>query len=79
MLIPILEKKDLDSAEKIMAMKPVILEMQKAFLHRKSERLASTTPDALKYARIEVSALDKLQRMYSLSKRVANVHLHEVA
>lgn len=79
LLIPILEKKDLDSAEKIMAMKPVILEMQKAFIHRKSERLGSTTPDALKYARIEVSALDKLQRMYSLSKRVANVHLHEVA
>ena len=79
LLTPILEKKDLDSAEKLMAMKPVILEMQKAFIHRKSERLASTTPDALKYARIEVSALDKLQRMYSLCKRVANIHLLEVA
>jgi len=59
-----------------MAFKPVILEMQKVFIQRKSERLGSTAPDALKYARIEVSAADKLQRMYSLCKRVANAHIY---
>jgi phosphate:Na+ symporter len=76
LLTPILVDKDLDSAQKVMAFKPVILEMQKAFIQRKSERLGSTTPDALKYTRIEVSAADKLQRIYSLCKRVANIHIY---
>ncbi len=79
LLTPILDSKDLDSAEKVMAFKPVILELQKTFINRKSERLGSTTPDALKYARIEVSAADKLQRLYSLCKRVANAHIDEFA
>lgn len=76
LLIPILVEKDLDSAHKILAFKPVILEKQKAFIQRKSERLGSAETDALKYARIEVSAADKLQRLYSLCKRVANAHIY---
>ena len=79
LLEPILENGDLESAEKVMAFKPMILEMQKAFIQRKSDRLDPETPDALKYARIEVSAADKLQRMFDLCKRVANLHIHVFA
>lgn len=79
LLIPTIRDKNLNSARRILTQKVVLNKLQKDFLLRKSERLRLGTPDAIKIARIEVSAADKLHRMYSLAKRIAIAHLEEEA
>lgn len=68
---------DKQSAREIVALKPLLKDLQRDFTLRKSERLRLGTPDAIKIARIEVSAVDKMLRMYSLARRIAKSHLGE--
>jgi len=77
LLIPTIRDKNMDSARRILTQKVVLNKLQKDFILRKSERLRLGTPDAIKIARIEVSAADKMIRMYSLCKRIAKAHLEE--
>lgn len=77
LLIPTIRDKDEGKARAILQLAPAIENVEKAFLMRKSERLGREVPDALSIARIEVSAVDKMERMYSLCKQIAQAHLNE--
>lgn len=77
LLVPTLENSDTGSARKILDLNPIMKNLHSEFLQRKSERLSMSNPEAMKIARLEVSAVDKLQRIYSLCKQVARAHLHE--
>ncbi len=77
LLVPILEDSDIESARRIIDQKSTISQLIETFILRKSERLGQGTPDAIRIARLEVSSTDKLQRMYSLCRRVAKAHLKE--
>lgn len=79
LVIPMLAENDLDAARKILALDDEIGELAKALLIRKSARLGSDAPDALKSARIEVSMADKLSRVYRMCRRLAWAHLDEWA
>ncbi|SHO50371.1 Na/Pi cotransporter family protein [Desulfopila aestuarii] len=75
-LIPTIRDKDVESAEAILDLESRITRVGKAFLVRKSERLGNV-PEAVTIARLEVSAVDKMERMYSLCKHIARTHLSE--
>ncbi|WP_163338286.1 Na/Pi cotransporter family protein [Desulfopila sp. IMCC35008] len=68
---------DVEAARGVLALQSGINRLQQDLLMRKSERLGMgiDMPDALTIARLEVSAADKLVRMYSLCKRIAKAHL----
>ncbi len=76
-LITTLQNDDQDEARRVIALQPALNSLQEELLHRKSERLGLgiEVPDAIQIARIEVSAADKMFRMYSLCKRVARAHI----
>lgn len=77
LLIPTIENNDTESAKRILELEPKINTLQKELLARKSERLGREAPETLRGAKIEVSAADKIYRLYSLSKQIAKVHLPE--
>jgi phosphate:Na+ symporter len=68
---------DTEAARGVLALQSGVNRLQQELLIRKSERLGIgiDMPDALTIARLEVSAADKLVRMYSLCRRIAKVHL----
>lgn len=74
LLIPVIASKDVESARAILALEPEIDMLERRFLARKSERLGSELPEAVRVARLEVSAVDKMQRMYGLCKQIARAH-----
>lgn len=75
LLVPTIAENDLASARKIIHLNASMKNLQREFLQRKSERLRREHPEAMRIARLEVSAVDKMLRMYSLCKQVARVHL----
>jgi phosphate:Na+ symporter len=79
LLIPLIQNNDLKSALHILELKPTIKKIELEFVNRKSERLGIDVPNALKNIQIEVSAVDKLHRMYSFCRRIAKAHLHDKA
>jgi phosphate:Na+ symporter len=77
LLIPLIQNNDLEKAQEILRLKPIIKKLGLDFVNRKSERLGIDSPDALKNIQIEVSFVDKLDRMYSFCKRIAKAHLQD--
>lgn len=76
LLVNTLRDRDMDAARAILEKKGEIGRLERDFLLRRSERLGRNG-DAVRVARIDVSAFDKLHRMYSLSKHIARAHLAE--
>lgn len=76
LLVTTLKDNDQDAARAILDQKSQIGRLEKDFLVRRSERLGRNG-DAVRVARLDVSAFDKLHRMYSLSKHIARAHLTE--
>jgi len=76
LLVTTLKDNDQDAARAILDKKSEIGHLEKDFLVRRSERLGRDG-EAVRVARLDVSAFDKLHRMYSLSKHIARAHLIE--
>jgi phosphate:Na+ symporter len=66
---------DQRAAEQVMHMKSDIARLSEAFLSRKSERLGVTDEAYLAIARLEMSLVDRLRHIYTVSKRIAKVVL----
>ena len=62
-------------AERVVNMKTEIDYKVDQFLNRKSANIGKDDPDYLQKARMQMSLVDKLRRIYSLSKRIARVVL----
>jgi phosphate:Na+ symporter len=77
LVIVAIRDNDADAARGVLALQSGVNRLQQELLMRKSERLGLgiDLPEALTIARVEVSAADKLVRMYSLCKRIAKAHL----
>lgn len=77
LVIVVVRDNDAEAARGVLALQSGVNRLQQDLLMRKSERLGIgiDMPDALTIARVEVSAADKLVRMYSLCKRIAKAHL----
>lgn len=77
LVITAIRENDTEAARGVLALQNGMNRLQQDLLMRKSERLGIgiDMPDALTIARLEVSAADKLARMYSLCKRIAKAHL----
>ncbi|MEN8176332.1 MAG: PhoU domain-containing protein, partial [Pseudomonadota bacterium] len=68
---------DVQAAESVLAMKERIRRLTDDLLARKAERLGRSEPEFLAAARIEMSFVDKLRHLYTLSKRIAKEVLPE--
>ena len=77
LVIGIIEEDNAEKARELLALQPALNKLQKELLLRKSERLGMGVgvPNGLVIAKIEVSAADKMMRMYSLCKRIARAHI----
>lgn len=77
LVVETIRNNDEESAKAVLALQAGMNSLQQELLLRKSERLGLgiDMPDAIRIARIEVSAADKLLRMYNLCCRIARVHL----
>jgi phosphate:Na+ symporter len=64
-------------AETVVNMQPEIDRNVSVFLNRKSADIAKDEPDYLRNVRLQMSFVDKIRRIYSLSKRIARVVLPE--
>jgi phosphate:Na+ symporter len=69
---------DQRAAESVLMMKDVIREHSEKLLARKAERLTVEDPDYLELVRIEMSFVDQMRRIYTLTKRIAKVVLPPV-
>jgi Na+/phosphate symporter len=66
------------AAEEVMRMSHEIKRLSDEMLARRSERLGRKESKYLAAARIDMSLLDKMHRIYSLSKRIAREVLPQV-
>jgi phosphate:Na+ symporter len=69
---------DQRAAESVLMMKDAIREHSERLLARKAERLTVDDPDYLELVRIEMSFVDQMRRIYTLTKRIAKVVLPPV-
>jgi len=69
---------DQRAAESVLMMKDVIREHSEKLLARKAERLTVEDPGYLELVRIEMSFVDQMRRIYTLTKRIAKVVLPPV-
>ena len=69
---------DQQAAESVLMMKDTLREMSDRLLGRKAERLTADDPDYLELVRLEMSFVDQMRRIYTLSKRIAKVVLPPV-
>ncbi|MGB5299891.1 MAG: Na/Pi cotransporter family protein [Thiogranum sp.] len=69
---------DQRAAESVLMMKDEIRENSERLLARKAERLTVDDPDYLQLVRIEMSFVDQMRRIYTLTKRIAKVVLPPV-
>jgi len=69
---------DQRAAESVLMMKDVIRQHSEKLLARKAKRLTVEDPDYLELVRIEMSFVDQMRRIYTLTKRIAKVVLPPV-
>jgi phosphate:Na+ symporter len=69
---------DQRTAESVMMMKDVVRDQSESMLTRQAERLAAEDPDYLELVRLEMSFVDQMRRIYTLTKRIAKVVLPPV-
>lgn len=62
---------DAEAADRVLTMRQTIELQANALLERQAERLRPEDPDYLSQARLQMSVVDKLTRIYDLSARVA--------
>jgi len=62
---------DQRAAESVQLLKDSIREQSERLLARKAERLTAEDPDYLELIRLEMSFVDQMRRIYTLSKRIA--------
>ena len=70
--------KDQRAAESVLLMKDTLREQSEKLLQRKATRLTADDPDYLNLVRLEMSFVDQMRRIYTLSKRIAKVVLPPV-
>jgi len=63
------------AAQNLLEMKDSMREQSEILLERKARHLTAEDPDYLKLVRLEMSFIDKMRRIYTLSKRIAKVAL----
>ena len=69
---------DQRAAESVLMMKDKIRDQSELLLARKASRLSADDPDYLALVRLEMSFVDQLRRIYTLTKRIAKVALPQV-
>jgi len=69
---------DQRAAESVLMMKDIIREHSELLLARKAERLTVEDPEYLELVRLEMSFVDQMRRIYTLTKRIAKVVLPPV-
>jgi Na+/phosphate symporter len=62
---------DADAADQVVAMRETVTLQAQALLERQAGRLRPDDPDYLALARLQMSIVDKLARIYDLAARVA--------
>jgi phosphate:Na+ symporter len=68
---------DAEAADRVVAMRETVAGQAAALLERQAERLRADDPDYLFLARLQMSVVDKLGRIYDLTTRVAQGLLRE--
>jgi phosphate:Na+ symporter len=66
------------AAESVLLMKNTIRDNSESLLTRKANRLATDDQDYLKLVQLQMSFVDQMRRIYSLTKRIAKVVLPPV-
>jgi phosphate:Na+ symporter len=69
---------DQHAAESVLLMKNIIRDNSESLLTRKANRLATDDQDYLKLVQLQMSFVDQMRRIYSLTKRIAKVVLPPV-
>lgn len=69
---------DQKAAESVMMLKDTIRDQSEALLSRKAERLATNDPEYLELVRLEMSFVDQMRRIYTLTKRIAKIALPSI-
>jgi phosphate:Na+ symporter len=70
---------DADAADQAVAMRETVVLQAKALLERQAARLRPDDPDYLQLARMQMSVVDKLARIYDLAARIARGVLPEAS
>jgi phosphate:Na+ symporter len=70
-----IQDNDQQAAESALMMKSTIREQTESFLGWKAARLSADDPDYLKLVRLQMSFVDQMRRIYTLTKRIAKVAL----
>ena len=68
-------KNDQRAAESVLLMKSEIADLAIKIFERQAHRLPAEDPDYLNKIRIQMSIVEQLRRIYSLSKRIARTNL----
>jgi Na+/phosphate symporter len=63
---------DANAAERVLAMRETVARQSSALLERQAGRLRPDDPDYLLLARLQMSIVDKLERIYDLAARAAH-------
>ncbi len=69
---------DQHAAESVLLLKNIIRDNSESLLTRKANRLATDDQDYLKLVQLQMSFVDQMRRIYSLTKRIAKVVLPPV-
>jgi phosphate:Na+ symporter len=69
---------DQHAAESVLLMKNIIRDNSESLLTRKANRLATDDQDYLKLVQLQMSFVDQMRRIYTLTKRIAKVVLPPV-
>jgi phosphate:Na+ symporter len=69
---------DQHAAETVLLMKNIIRDNSESLLTRKANRLATDDQDYLKLVQLQMSFVDQMRRIYTLTKRIAKVVLPPV-
>ena len=69
---------DQHAAESVLLLKNIIRDNSESLLTRKANRLATDDQDYLKLVQLQMSFVDQLRRIYTLTKRIAKVVLPPV-
>jgi phosphate:Na+ symporter len=70
---------DVEAAERVLAMRETVARQSSALLERQAGRLRPDDPDYLLLARLQMSIVDKLERIYDLAARAAHGMLPKAA
>jgi phosphate:Na+ symporter len=69
---------DQHAAESVLLLKNIIRDNSESLLARKANRLATDDQDYLKLVQLQMSFVDQMRRIYTLTKRIAKVVLPPV-